>query len=996
MTPGRVTLGSWLALAGGQLAFANLVWWLGHALAVSGWRPMEGTAARVAVIAVVLLLPQGLVWLRHWRARQQAVHAAQGADALDSIVDRALLSLQTQPGLAAGGWRGAWQQLWQGPTVDPMLRLPWVLVLGLPGAHARRALMRDGYALPALVERAPEPPCTWCITPTAVLVLVSETVLTDDPAATWRRLLQRLQQARPLQPVSAVLLLMPAPDDPGRPGADEPATLWSTAPARLAELSRIAGMVPPLHLAMTGCDRLTGWPEDGLRQILRARVQMLPLAWPQPPAANLLSQERGQLRRQIDEQVLAPQDKPPYVPRHLQRQRTFATAAFAGTLIVLLALAAGWLFSRAQNLDLIDQQTSALDEMQGLLTQAQPALVGGDTGALLPVLERLQQAGQATVARPWLPQLGLSQQDKLRSHANLAHRRLLREGLAPVLVRRLESEMTAELAGTEPPGDPLYLGLQAYLHLLQGGALATSDFAGLESRLADLSGLAADRRPALTPHLQLLLAGSGVVQPQAVNAALVADVRRRLNTQPLAFWRERQFHRAHADAQTPPLSLLDVVGPADARLFNRRSGKPAADGIERLYTADGIQRFVAPVAAQPALVSMRRLLGLAPLATSDVATAEAVLLADALKIYVGNYAAAWEALLADLRVAPVGDARAAEHLASRLTAVDSPIRALINRAVENTRAGQRLAQLSDQIAPALLNDRFDWLQRLVIGQPPPLDQAPAQMAGLVMASVRGAASGSSAADTAVSLPRPLQDWMADYLSPSAASPAAAAADYAALRQQCGIVATGRYPLVLDAKSEMGLEDFGQLFGHGVGFDTFFDRWLAQWVDTSTTPWRWRYGMPGQPPLPIGALASFQQAARIRAAFFAPDSAQPSLTLQVSTEAVDPAIQAVELRLNKLPVRLQSSAAPATVNWPGQPPLQSIRLVAVGIKAPALAFEGPWSLLRLLDAMSLRPTRTPERYRAVIDFGGRQVVLNVQMNSVQDGNKQELRQFRCPS
>lgn len=992
MAPSSRSLASWLALAAGLLAGAGLVWFVGPVLAVRGWYPLEGMAARAGVIVALLLVPLMSALWRQLRARRLARRALQQADDVDTVVDLALLRLRARPADAPTGWRAAWAGLRQAHPPDPLAALPWVLVVGTPGSDKRRALAAAGFDLP--VRQAAEPPCTWCITPQVVLIDVAEDLLTERHAD-WLRLLRRLQQARPLQPVSAVLVLLQAADRGGQALADLGSQV-SLVQGRLLDLIRICGLFPPVHLAITGCDRLEGFPApDAEQRLQEAAVQLHPSERDRRPVA-LLGRDPAALRRAIDTQVLAPRAQVPHAGGFLQRRRWLVRGGYAATVLLCAGLATGWMASRQQNLDLIARQDKALAPIKAALDTAAPALARSDVAPLLPALAQVQLAAKDAGQANWAARLGLFQGDKLQALAEQAYERLLRQGLAPILLARLEIRLRDAVALGESADDSLYDLLRLYLALQPPGSGTPFFIPSAQITAAvGLLDLPASEQKAMQLHVTALLAGRGL-PGLSVEPALVSQVRQLLASRPLDRLLYRQMSGRFSQAGQPELGLNELVGPGGDVLFNRRSGRPPSDGMPTLFTLEGIDRFVVPVLKAGVLDDIRRVLGQAVASPGEPDPADATVYAAALQRYQRDYITAWDDLLADLHLLPLQRLVLRNGLVKQLATPESPVAVLLQTAALQTTPGRKLAALAPTgINTMQVDEHFAALHDLVLREPSPLAKGLSQLADLVQASESTSIDELRPAINA--LPQPLRQMLHSTdsgLGPTS-SQADAAGAYIVLLQQCQRSATDRYPLAAQAKAEMTPAEFAALFGPGTGFDAYFQRWLVPLVDTSRRPWLWKPGAFTQTPVPAAALDSFQRAALLRDTFFRTGGPLPSLTVGVAIGSLDATIAAAELRLNDRPTALRPGQAPVTLAWPGQPALQRLSLGAAGAKQPDLAFTGDWTLLRLLDALTLQPTRAPERYVAKLAIGGRPAELTVTLASALGLGKADLRQFRCP-
>jgi type VI secretion system protein ImpL len=216
--------------------------------------------------------------------------------------------------------------------------------------------------------------------------------------------------------------------------------------------------------------------------------------------------------------------------------------------------------------------------------------------------------------------------------------------------------------------------------------------------------------------------------------------------------------------------------------------------------------------------------------------------------------------------------------------------------------------------------------------------------------------------------------------------------------QCRRAIEGRYPFAASTK-EVDLDDFNRIFAPGGVLDEFFQKTLADHVDTNLRPWRYRPIVPGM-PAPLGpSLEPFERAAAIRQAFFHDGSGRMSWDLGIRVASMDPDITELLLDIDGQTMRyVHGPVRVFQVSWPGprggsmasmtaNPPLRA--------DTASSLFEGPWALLRLIDAG--RPSRTAAGRPSVdFDFDGRHVVLEL-LSGAQAGGYASglLKGFRCP-
>ena len=185
------------------------------------------------------------------------------------------------------------------------------------------------------------------------------------------------------------------------------------------------------------------------------------------------------------------------------------------------------------------------------------------------------------------------------------------------------------------------------------------------------------------------------------------------------------------------------------RVFIRRSGAPLTDGVPGFYTVDGFYKVLLPTlpAATTQVASESWVLGKA--AQIDPASPQVLTLQrDVIALYTADYAKQWDALLADLDIAPMRSLQQAVQDLYILASPQSPMRDL-------------LAGITRQ---------------LTLTQPPP---PPPGVAGAVQGAAQ--AAGAAAAQAASGAAARLQTVFGQAAGPPPEPPGKAIEDrYAAL------------------------------------------------------------------------------------------------------------------------------------------------------------------------------------------------------------------------
>ncbi len=361
-------------------------------------------------------------------------------------------------------------------------------------------------------------------------------------------------------------------------------------------------------------------------------------------------------------------------PAGVARDRGLRLAAWATSLVVLLGGGA-WLWTeRGRAESGARSYDTALAAYQALAQQALTDPVNdGDLARIAPVLDAARALPQQAAAAD--AGLGLSQEGKLAAAGNTVHRHALQRALLPRLLWRLEAQMRG--AFNQP--DLLYEATRVYLMLGSAGPLdrdLVREWMSLDWANTWPGAPAQPLRDNLITHLDALLA---MPLPRVeLDGALVEEAQRAFSRIPLA---ERVYSRIRPSAaatRLPPWRPGDAAGAAGARLFLRGSGRPLTEGIPGFYTVEGFHRVLLPSLAPAALEVARESWVLGTRSEIDPRSpAMQSLERDVVALYTAEYVRQWDALLADLNVAPLRTMPQAVQDLFILGAPQSPMRDLL-------------------------------------------------------------------------------------------------------------------------------------------------------------------------------------------------------------------------------------------------------------------------------------------------------------------------------
>ncbi|MCD9033571.1 type VI secretion system membrane subunit TssM [Luteimonas sp. Y-2-2-4F] len=613
------------------------------------------------------------------------------------------------------------------------------------------------------------------------------------------------------------------------------------------------------------------------------------------------------------------------------------------------------------------------------------------------------------------------------------HDAYLRE-LNGALLPGLGAQFRRGLAGNAGDLQALYYYLKGYLML---GQPRHADAAELEA-LAEIEWrrLFPDEpvlRDALSAHLRALLDAPGRLRALPLDDAQVEQARNTLRAADLSALVYSSL-RLGLQGESADAARLDRALGLLGDVFERASGAPLSEPWPALYTQPAFaeQARSGIGAAVDRFLADDWVLAAAP---AD-ALARARTVQQVLALYEQDYVRAWDALLADLRLRPAEDLQAASMAAAKLSGPGSPLRLLLKLVREHThdllrapapdgaaavaagaldaaaeaakrQAAERGAALAAvlgggeaEAAPVpgqAIEARFAPLNRLTEGEPgaAPLDRTLAAIDALGKALLTLPRSDAAQPDPALlmarqeaaQLPPPLDAWVASLAGESETLVATGARDALgaqareAIGADCAEFVRGRYPFDPAAESEIPLQNFGELFGHGGRFDRLFRESLAARIDTAGAAWRWREG-PGLSPGPPALPAQMQAADRIKRHYFR-DGALPEVRFTLRPPAFEGAVARVVVEIDGQTFEAAPGGEQSMpMRWPGPTPGRAsiAAFDAAGAPLGRVVHEGDWALFRLLQAQGLA-RRSELAFAARLEVPGGGVELPLQAGSL---------------
>lgn len=748
-----------------------------------------------------------------------------------------------------------------------------------------------------------------------------------------------------------------------------------------------------------------------------------------------------------------------------RQQASIQWSIFTLSIIATTGIIAAWMLSHSQNYDYIDAVAPKIPPISRSVSElpvSQQMPMMKLLSVLRSVQELVQVPGLDIENPPISMELGLYQGDKLYAAANNAYHRLLNNAFLPQIVIRIEALLNSSINSNNT--EILYEGLKAYLMLYQAEhydpiALKAFIVTDWESNLPRDFSL--EHRKALEKHLDTLLNQGELQSPIAYNSNLVNTVRQIIAKTPISQRIYNRLKLQSAGSNLPDFTVVRSAGPAASLIFERVSGAPLTKGVPGFYSYEGYYKHFVPAANKASQELAQEEIWVLDLPEkqrslfSASSNASQVNL-EVRKLYLMDYIKAWDTFISDIKLIRPKTLRESIDLTRLLSATDSVLPALLRGIVkevtlinieENDKnivekasdkvktvsktLKQLLGSANEKINPAdlasnpeyIVDNHFQslrlMLQPLGPNQPAPIDVRLSQINDLYMqlsaieeaikekVTVPSSKIFTEIGADARRMPEPLRSMFTTLASDGNTLASASGRNSLNdplrdnISEFCRQATAGRYPFNKQSKQDVTQADFAQLFGPGGRFDTFFQKELSQYVDTSSRPWRFRQTGELSKSGLSKHLDEFHRAKVIRDIFFN-EGTSAKVSVTFTPIDMDPSITQFMLDFDGQVIKYSHGPQiPVSIEWPGPKGSSQVRVQLSpanqeGQKS-GLVFSGPWALFRMFDEIQILPSQQTEKFTAIFNIDGRKAQFEVSTKSVQNPFRlKELEQFKCPT
>tara|TARA_R110001592_G_scaffold61010_1_gene185798 strand:+ start:4904 stop:8440 length:3537 start_codon:yes stop_codon:yes gene_type:complete len=742
-----------------------------------------------------------------------------------------------------------------------------------------------------------------------------------------------------------------------------------------------------------------------------------------------------------------------------KRLKLYNSAAIAGIVFVSILLLGSWGVSYSNNIELINQSSLKLATLEDLIKQLSPSEL--NASEILPVLNsaRALPSGYDEQKKPATSMLGLglSQADKV-SDATIS---TYQETLNKILLSRLMVDTENKLANDQTDKNYTYAALRTYLMLgseeyFRGPEVSTFyHISWLQNAASDLTSNEFDT---LSDHINVLFEKRPTPLPIILDSQLIEQSQKKLTNTPLdqtVFSRLQQVDLKNIN----PFTIFDKAGQQLAEtVFVRKSGLSLTEGIEALYTKQAyniilneeIEKMTDEVIQESWVYGENY---------QHNRTIDKSSLVKAVKtLYRKSYINKYKNLLNDIDIAPFtnyDDAANVLHILSGQSA-PSPLQQLLeaikvetelginpyeDSLAENSKFQQAKNKLNRMLGTSVetlpdattkstdpVTTAFGELHKLITpetdGGTIPLRHVLAQFSELYtfmnkvsVSSKDGALAPSMVKDGEIKIQNTRQVAKAQpslFISPYMSSVADRTGTLALggvmihMNQQwaqepyelCVNAVKDNYPFVKASESEITLSDFGQIFGYNGVLDSFFDKNLNQYIDTSKSPWRVHSSHQQLISISSEALAAFEKAHYIRKSFFKDGSKQVSTSFKIQPRQLDNGLRGFYLNLDGQVVNYEfGPLLPDQLTWPGPNPGSGVdvTLKQVDGKDITIYKNGDWAWFRLLDKVQLSRISGNSKYSINFRASGYSALYTLTAGTAYNPYRLGSRiQFTCPA
>ena len=682
-------------------------------------------------------------------------------------------------------------------------------------------------------------------------------------------------------------------------------------------------------------------------------------------------------------------------------------AAYAGLALLTVILISVWAGSFARN-------EAYMHQVQGYISEfnAEKARASSFTDDLRDQLPTLNALAKASVvydqeSHPWLAGLGMYD-GRVDAAADKAYAAQLRQIVLPRLLKNLESRLRQGNQG----GD-LYDNFTTYMmfnkveHMDKARVIAW--FGAYWDQ--ELPGQATLRNE-LKAHTAALL--NLDPEPAALNQPLVSSVRSQLLQVPVA---QRVYSRLRSKPEyASRINLLNEFGESARAAYVSNDSVAQRLMLPVLFTKQAYKNIDLSPSSDllASLVRDKWVLSDGENARADFVKEDLNAISkDVKELYLTDYRANWENILAALEVKPFEDLRQTNDVLLQFAdPVYSPLLAILKVSTANTALTNQLVSnlvddakdgskgkvtglLAAQVKLNQVDERFNELnQQLRESKDKPskisaaiqkirqmqefvneiaISPEPAKKAFEVVKMSYQGGGGNAITSLMVyakGTPDPVNRWLQTLANETWKVILQSAHQHVnqewknQVQSACVNSIAGRYPFKSDSHSEVTLLDFTEFFKPAGTMDKFSTEFVKPFVETNGGGLSNRGVDSHGLGLSASTLAQINRAQIIKSVFFSANPSVPSVSFQLRPNYMEKTTARFTLEVGE--TRIAYSHGPkfwSALNWIGSDDKNRVRVIFEDLndQQHSMTYEGPWAWFRLLDRSKLSKTSISNVY-----------------------------------
>lgn len=636
-------------------------------------------------------------------------------------------------------------------------------------------------------------------------------------------------------------------------------------------------------------------------------------------------------------------------------------------IIFILAAVAYWHYTYNKNIQTINQLKSGLEK----LNQDQGYQQFGQLNIIRSVLATLKTDNNS--ALNWS---GLNKANHLEKLADKAYQHLLTKQFSPYIQSVITNSLQQKIH--EKSAD-LYQALQVYLMLSQKNPMQTHTIIRWFRQQWQINSATNSEAKKLTQHLNYALTHHLLdVTP---DTDLIEKAREQLIKLPVTQLKLADLQTTHHLASKQLLnSSISGVNLTSIRI----PGFYTIENFKKIY-----HQWIPDSINQPInsdVIGIKK----------TITTPKEKLISAMQQQYLQDYSEHWFAVLKQIHLSKTNQPTVVDNQTQLLSQAESPLWQIITLVGENVQANPTLYQ-TQAIFTWQNNKKFADYLSLVnkisqllekIQHSPDPDSAAYNNLVMLIHDKNNFIDQLSALNNG--LPSPIDQWTHTLVRNTWRTLFAMSGTYLNRLWQNNILPVyqlnieNHFPFAPKGKQSVSLSKFTNYFGPGGTIDTFFNYYLAPFVNHKKLYWTWKQFHQLQLPFSQKTLDSFLRASLIKKMFFEQNQSDPQLQFSLTEDGSSVDVAAFKVAFGNQPFIVNQDATSTeqlftVLNDNNMD--ATFGLINNDGENVEHTYHGPWAWLQLFNAATVVPTKDPKVYHVVFKHHRAEISFTLKMKKL---------------